>query len=36
MASGSVQQQQELRDELRLKTELLQAKDAAVGELEKT
>ena len=35
MASGSVQQQQELRDELRLKTELLQAKDAAVGELEK-
>jgi chromosome segregation ATPase len=34
-ASGSVQQQQELRDELRLKTELLQAKDAAVGELEK-
>ena len=35
MASGSVQQQQELRDELRLKTELLQAKDAAVRELEK-
>ena len=35
MASGSVQQQQELRDELRLKTELLQAKDTAVRELEK-
>ena len=35
MASGSVQQQQELRDELRQKTELLQAKDAAVRELEK-
>ena len=35
MTSGSIQQQQELRDELRLKTELLQAKDAAVGELEK-
>ncbi len=35
MASGSVQQQQELRDELQLKTELLQAKDTAVRELEK-
>ena len=35
MASGSFQQQQELRDELRQKTELLQAKDAAVRELEK-
>jgi chromosome segregation ATPase len=35
MTSGSIQQQQELRDELRLKTELLQAKDAAAIELEK-
>ena len=35
MASRSVQQQQELRDELRQKTELLQEKDAAVRELEK-
>ena len=35
MAPGSVQQQQELRDELQQKTELLQAKDVAVRELEK-
>ncbi|HSE85539.1 MAG TPA: hypothetical protein VLJ79_04910, partial [Candidatus Binatia bacterium] len=35
MASASVQQQRELRDELRKKTELLQAKEAAVRDLER-
>ena len=36
MAFGSDHQQHELRDELRQKTELLEAKDAAIDELEKS
>ena len=35
VASASVQEQREIKEELRKKTELLQAKDAAVRELEK-